>query len=302
MKEEGDVVLRVLIIGGASWDTIIQMDEFPKGLPQTLFAKESYSTAGSTGIGKALALKKLGFDVVFHAVIGEDHEGLKIIELMEREGIRFLVDYSPNGTEKHTNLMNSKGERISIYTNTLPNQMNLNFKRLEEEVNQADIIVLNIISYTKALIPLLKYSKKEIWVDIHDYDGINPYHKDFIDIADVLFASSENLTQPMDFMTDQMESGKKLVILTSGKKGSSLLGVHTGFLREGIVENTVMVDTNGAGDNFFAGFLYAYSKEYPLQKCLRMGSIVAASSVESRDIVFSELSDSWLENRFIELF
>ncbi len=293
---------RILCIGGASWDTIIHMDEFPEKHASTLFAKESYETVGSTGVGKALALKRLGFDVVFHAVIGFDDEGKKIIDLMSHEGIKFIYDIDSSGTEKHTNLMNAEGDRISIYTKSLSSKIQINYPILLEEIKKADIIVLNIIPYTKTLIPYLKYSNKEIWVDIHDFDGINPYHQDYIKLATILFASSEKLPQPIDFMMDQIDSGKQLVVVTSGKKGSTLLGVNTEFLREGILPGIMAVDTNGAGDNFFAGFLYAFSKEYPLQKCLRMATIVASSAVESRQIVSPKLSVSWLEEVYIALF
>lgn len=44
----------ILIIGGVSIDTIIQLDALPEPVPQTIWPNESYSSLGSTGTGKAL--------------------------------------------------------------------------------------------------------------------------------------------------------------------------------------------------------------------------------------------------------
>lgn len=68
-----------LIVGGATWDTIIHLDRLPEPRPGTLFSRESYETVGSTGAGKALNLNRLGFDLTFHAMIGDDEPGQAVL-------------------------------------------------------------------------------------------------------------------------------------------------------------------------------------------------------------------------------
>ena len=41
-----------------------------------------------------------------------------------------------------------------------------------------------------------------------------------------------------------------------------------------------VVDTTGAGDSFNSGFLYAYLKEYDLEKSCRIGNWVASKAIE----------------------
>ena len=88
------------------------------------------------------------------------------------------------------------------------------------------MIILNIVSYTKKLIPLFKQSQKPIWTDLHDYNGKDLYHQDYIDAADYIFMSSDNLDNYRAVMEKTIRRGKKLVICTHGKGGSTALTVQ----------------------------------------------------------------------------
>jgi sugar/nucleoside kinase (ribokinase family) len=64
--------VRVLVVGGASWDTVVHVDQLPDSRPRTVFATSSYETVGSTGAGKALNLARLGHEVHLHTLIGDE--------------------------------------------------------------------------------------------------------------------------------------------------------------------------------------------------------------------------------------
>lgn len=81
------MVKNVLVVGGVTYDTIIQTDKFPLPVPQTLFSKESYKMIGGTGSGKALNLSKLGFNTTLHAQFGDDNEGLEIKKYFKNHNI-----------------------------------------------------------------------------------------------------------------------------------------------------------------------------------------------------------------------
>jgi sugar/nucleoside kinase (ribokinase family) len=285
----------VFVLGGVSYDTIIQLDKLPDGFAKTIFAKNTYQVVGSTGVGKAIALKKLGFKVTLHGVIGDDAAGRIIANSLRNSNVRFISDMDPLGTETHTNLMSPDGNRLSIYTNSTSFDPLINQYLIEEHIKKADIIVLNIMNYCRNFIPFIKSLNKKIWVDIHDYDGQNPYYQDFIDAADYLFLSSDLLPNYQEFMLEQISSGKELVVCTHGKDGSTLLTKDKKWLYQGIIPGTMVVDTNGAGDNFFAGFLYAYILGKSSEKCLLSGAHVAKKCVEHLEIVSPLLNSNWLD-------
>jgi len=49
-----------------------------------------------------------------------------------------------------------------------------------------------------------------------------------------------------------------------------------------IVDDTLIVDTNGAGDAFAGGFLSRFVKKAPLDECMRAGHWAAAVIIQTR--------------------
>ena len=97
--------------------------------------------------------------------------------------------------------------------------------------------------------------------------------------------SSDKLTGYRDFMTQIIESGKKLVVCTHGKEGSTALTSDGKWLETPVIGDYTRLDTNGAGDGFFAGFLYGHSEGYDLPTCLRLGTIVGGLTVSSTELL-----------------
>ncbi len=281
--------MKIFVIGGASFDDIIHVEEFMESVPHTVFAKSAYSTPGSSGFSKAIALKRLGFEVSFFAVVGADQYGQQITSTLRKEGVKFLSVIDHSGTERHTNIMNKFGERISIIMNSTSDNTDFDAKAYEEEIIKADFICLNINNYGRKFIPLIKKHKKPVWVDIHDYNGFDQYYDEFIDIADFIFMSSDKIADPEEYLKRWVNTGKILAICTKGKDGAIYFGSEKELLSvEG--SSLKVVDTNGAGDNFFSGFVYGYYHGKNALESLEMGRIVADSCVLSKKIVSDDLS------------
>src|SRR5919108_5398096 len=106
--------LRVVVIGGASWNTMIQVDRFPEPRSGTVHPQGWYDAVGSSGAGKALNLARLGVEVTLHAALGDDAEGRRVEAVLTAAGVRMLVARNPEGTARHVNLMDPAGARISF--------------------------------------------------------------------------------------------------------------------------------------------------------------------------------------------
>lgn len=289
---------KVFVAGGATVDKIIYVENLPEPKPGTIFSKEAYDTIGSTGCGKVMSLQKLGMKTIFHAMIGDDKAGRFIKDSIEENGSDFIFDIDLKGTEEHVNILDDNGRRISIFTQYATFDPQLEWNKFEKVIEESDYVVLNIINYVRNLIPIAKKYKKEVWCDIHDYDGENEYHKEFINAADYIFMSSENIKDYKKFMEKMIAEHKKLVVCTHGKKGASVLSLDGQFLEMPIIDEYERIDTNGAGDNFFSGFLYAYSKGYQLKKCMQYGTITAGLCINSKEIVNPVLSETLLEQEY----
>lgn len=293
---------KVLIIGGTSFNSIIYLEKLPSPEPQTIHYAPFNETIGSTGAGKALNLTKLNVPNTLHSILGKDTYGDKIINGLANAGVEFVYDIEPNGTERHVNLMDADGRRISIFVTKSSSQLNLDMNRIEELIKECDVIVLNITGYTKQLIPLVKKYNKPVWTDLHDYSIGNPYHEDYINVADYIFVSSDNMDNYKPTMEYWMSKGKELVVCTHGKYGSTTLTKDGRWIETPIVEDYKFKDANGAGDSFFSGFLYGYLKEKSIEDCLRLGTICAGLCITSSELAFEDLSEELLQSEYEKYF
>ncbi len=293
---------KIFIIGGTTFDHIISLESFPEPVPQTIHKAMFNEATGSTGSGKALCLTKLGVPNVLYSVLGNDEYGNRIIRHLESENVKLIFDFDPKGTERHVNIMNSEGERISIFITQSSEKPQISFEKVEQSVRDADIIVLNIISYCKEIIPLLPIKQKPIWTDLHDYTEGNEYHEPFIEASDYIFLSSDNLTDYKLTMTRLMGRGKELVVCTHGKKGATALTKNGDWIEEPALKGYILTDSNGAGDCFFSGFLYAYCLGKTVKDCMRFGAICGAESITSNQLVPSHLSSRYVNEIFLNRF
>ncbi len=279
---------KIFIAGGVSWDTVIQLGRFPEPRQQMLFARESYGAVGATSSGKALNLATLGHRVTLAAQLGPDRFGDALRDRFKEAGIR-LLELPDTVTEQHTNLMNPQGERISIFAVQRTFSPPVDPSDFEGAVAKADVVVLDIINWSRGLIPLVKELGKPVWCDLHDYDGLNPYHRDYLEAADVVFGSAEALPDPERFGAELIAQGKQLVVLTNGVEGAV---AFTGGARTEVpsVSAFGMADTNGAGDAFLAGYLHGHLRGQGVAACLELASLTAALCVASRELVHRELT------------
>jgi len=278
----------VFVAGGCSWDAIVYLDTFPERT-ETHFARDFQETLGSSGSGKALNLGRLGVDTRFHAMIGEDRYGEAIRERFDAEPVAFEADIDPNGTERHVNLMNDAGERISIFVVSPTQEPDIGYERLERWVAEADALVVSPVNYTRPLLDVAEERATPVWADIHDYDGEDEYYDDFLAAADYLFMSDEGVSDHREFMREQIETDKHLVVCTHGEDGATALTADGEWVEVPAAEFD-MIDTNGAGDAFFAGYLYGHRQRLPVETNLRLGTLAGGLAVSSLDLAHPELS------------
>jgi acarbose 7IV-phosphotransferase len=293
---------RALVIGGVSFNMMVYVDAFPQPIPQTIFSNEFHETIGSTGAGKALNLRKLGFDVTLHGLIGDDNLGRKVIDYLAAAEITFLYDIDPRGTQRHLNLMDRAGRRISIFLVPGTFEPAFDEQRIVQYIPTSDYVVLNISNYCRTLIPAIQLYGKAIWCDIHDYDGRNPYYDDFVRAADYLFMSSDNMPDYRPFMRRMIAQGQQLVICTHGRAGATTLTRDGEWIETPIVPSYVPKDSNGAGDSFFAGFLYGHARGYRLHQRLQIGAVVGGLCVTSSELALPTLNPALIECEYLAAY
>ncbi len=288
---------RIAILGGTTWDQMVYLPQLPRQAPHTIHQAGFREAVGSTGSGKALALTRLGIANWLYSAVGDDVYGSAIRQSLAAAGVALHLINDPAGTERHINLMDATGGRISIFVTQSSEKLPHDTGHLSRLLDASTVIVLNIIAYCRDLIPLLQHRPQPIWTDLHDYDGCNAYHQDFMDAAAYIHLSSDNLPGYRSVMEALIRQGKELVICTHGRQGASLLTREGIWLEQPALPVETIVDSNGAGDSFFAGFLYGWLNGAPLRRCMQYGAVCGAAAVSSPELVHEKLSPAFLEEQ-----
>lgn len=289
---------KIFVAGDVTFNSLLYLEAFPQPRSQTVFSRGFHETVGGTAAGKALNLHRLGFNVTLHGLIGDDLYGERIRAVFERERLTFVYDLDPKGTQRHVNLMADSGGRISIYAAYATFDPVIDLVRLETIIGESDYVVLNLSNYCRRLIPLARQHNKPVWCDVHDYDGANLYHQEFIEAADTLTLSSDALPDYRSFMERMIAAGKRLVICTHGKQGATALTPDGRWIEAPALTGYQQVDTNGAGDAFFAGVLSGHAAGDPVEKSLRLGAVVAGLCVSSSELYYPSLSPALVEAEY----
>jgi len=275
---------RVAVVGAVSWNTIVLLDRLPEPTPHMQFAEADWQTVGGTSAGKALSLRGLGRAVSLRARVGRDAAGLRIRDALDGAGLSLLGLREATVSERHLNLMTDAGERVSVFLSSP--ELAAGWEALageEPALAGAAAIVLDLSAEGLAAIDEARTAGAPIWVDLHDYDGTAAFHQPFLAAADVIFCNADRLSDPEGFLRDCIDAGASLAVCTLGADGAIAVDGE-GALHHVAAVPVEVVDTNGAGDAFFAGVLDATLAGHAVADALAAGAANAARTLRSRHL------------------
>ncbi|WP_372592942.1 carbohydrate kinase family protein [Actinotalea sp.] len=275
---------RVLVNGPASWNTLIDLDSLPVAGGPTLAARGHRDGLGGTSAGKALTLAALGVDVTLRTVLGEDEAATAVRRALARERIEVLaVPAAAGRTERHLNLMTEDGRRQSIYLELPSPEHELGPRAAAALLAGTDVLVADLAEHSRPLLAAARPAGVPLWCDVHDDDGHAEYPRAFARAADVLLVSHARLTDPAAYLRAQVDAGCRLAVCTLGDAGSLALDA-SGWFEVSVAPAPRLVDTNGAGDAFFAGLLAATLNGRPTAEALAEAAATGALAVASAEL------------------
>ncbi len=281
---------RVFLSGPVSWNTLVSVDRLPSTGGPTLFATGQRRALGGTSAGKALNLSRLGVSVTLKTIPGSGPDRSRILAALEQPGIHLIDAGDPDSvTEQHFNLMSEDGGRQSIYLSIASLPSDPSPPAAVDALSRVDVAVLDLAEHSRPLIALAREYEIPVWVDLHDYDGIAGFHRDFAGGADVIVFSDERMPDPEPFMRRYVERGVRLVVCTRGARGTIAMD-NSGLTEVPAVPVEQVIDSNGAGDAFFSGLLFGHLTGRDLQTSLRYGAVAGALAVQSLDLASDRLS------------
>jgi sugar/nucleoside kinase (ribokinase family) len=269
--------LDVLVLGGAGVDTIVYVPELPLPDADSRLVEGVQARAGHTGDFVALGLSRLGLRVHHLDVVGDDPEGDLVRAFHREHGIPLTAPCAPDGTRRAVNLVGPDGRRASLYDGVrggghYPPET---VAALAARARHAHV---SITQPSAEALPLLREAGVTVSTDLHDWDGEAAHHLPYALAADLVFLSAVALpADPEPTMRRIAEQGRaRVVVVTAGAKGALQLVDGRISRIPPAAPPAPVVDSNGAGDAFAAGYLYGLLRGAGPERCGRLGAIAGA--------------------------
>ncbi|MGW2183073.1 carbohydrate kinase family protein [Streptomyces sp. NPDC001732] len=273
----------VLVVGGSGVDTIVRVDALPVPLADSVHVGPIEEWAGHTGGNVALGTRALGLRVALLDCIGDDWIGAQVRERLAAGDVEFAPLISPAGTRRAVNLVDATGRRMSFYDARDPDDLRMPRDFYLPRLRRTRHVHLSIMNFTRFLYDDIEELGVPVSTDLHDWDGLADYHREFALRSDLVFLSAAGTGEGEDtfaLMREILREGRAdTVVATAGAGGSHVLTRDGGSTPHHIPATTPpapVVDSNGAGDAYVCGFLYGRLAGRDPLECARLGAVAGA--------------------------
>jgi sugar/nucleoside kinase (ribokinase family) len=265
---------------------------------------QNIDCVGQAGGYSSLGFARLGRRTAFLGTVGRDWQGEHIRRELERAGVQALLFEDPLGTHRSVNFMYRDGRRKNFYDGKGHMDVRVDLAACGALLSRARLLHTHLENWCRELLPLARRHGTLVSCDLQDVTALDdPYRRDFIEHADILFFSTVNFPDPREAV-DWLRRGRpeRLVIGGMGAQGC-VLGSREGlrFFPPVQLEEPV-VDTNGAGDALAVGFLTSHLLEgRGLEESILRGQLAARVACARRAGEKELISPERLEELFQRL-
>lgn len=244
------------------------------------------STVSGVGYNITKAAKTLGDEVTLSSLIGKDPEAHRIVEALDKNGVARDYVFDSIETTPVSVVLYEPGEggRRQIYCDLKDVQeRSTNVEAVRPAIYNCDVCVLCNVNYNRALIPVAKEAGKIIATDVHVLSDIHdPFNRDFMRNADILFLSDEDLpTDPRQFLEAlKNEYSAKVIVMGLGSDGAAIYERDKDYITfMPAVAIGGVVNTVGAGDAMFTAYLHYVGKGMSPIEALKRAQVFAALKI-----------------------
>ncbi len=277
----------LIFLGGSSIDLYLRLPRLP-GSGEKMLSRFGGRLAGGAVANAACAAARLGLDVAWSGLLGDDDAGRFLLEDFSRFGVdTSLVEVRPGESSDFcVILLEPSGERTILVANTLPGPPPLT-PGLRAAFSQAKVVYCMPYSleWLSELVQAARTEDCRIALDLESSCPLKGEALwDALKMADIIFCSAGGIKlaagvdDPVTGADIIRTRGEQQAIVTLGAEGA-----YGSVERQRAISpafRVPVIDSTGAGDAFHAAYLYKELVGVPLAESLRFANAAAALSVQ----------------------
>lgn len=298
---------KIYVSGLINFETDLKIENFPLHYYPIDYPFFNIETAiGGSGYNISMALRNFNNDITVAGFVGKDRIGKLIIEDIKAKGCStYHIRTSINDTPITTVLYDNFGRRQVHYDLKNTQEIALDWKREKPAILKSDLLVLTNINFNRPLLKEAKKLGKKIATDVQIiYDIEDPFNKDFMEAADILFLTNDSLScNYEDFLIEIYNKyHNEIIVLGEGTKGAMVLDSKKRVIYHvDAVYTRPRLNTYGSGDALLSCFCNYYLKGYDPLKCLKLAIAFASYKIGERGSSRGFLKHTALLRLFKEL-
>ena len=251
--------LDVFVVGGVGIDTIVRVPSLPPPDRESFQVPHVESYVAHTGHGVAFGCHAMGLRTALADVIGDDPEGRRILAAYAAAGVDLRHTVHESGTRRAVNLVEPGGRRMSFYDARHPADLVPDPLAGPAASRGPGTCTCRSCGWARHALADAVAAGVSTSTDLHDWDGVDPYHRDFARLADIVFVSGSALGDRVDdVLAAALREGRaRVAVAMDGERGSrvAVRGEPVVDVPAVVVPGRPVVDSNGAGDSYVAAFL-----------------------------------------------
>lgn len=293
--------MKILVSGLINIETTLRVNGFPINyypIDYPFFGIKSEVAGVAYNLSRAFQV--LGDEIKLLSYIGDDEEGQRILRKLKEDNIDYQYILSElKETPTSIILYDRQGKR-QIYCDLKDIQeKELLFLDMDKCIRESDIIVACNTNFNRAFIKKAKELGKTIATDVHVLSNTeDSYNNEFMEYADILFFSDEQLPCNPEIFLDKMKDtySSRIFVIGMGEKGAMLYerSKNQKYYLQAVRAEKV-VNTVGAGDALFSSFLHYYGKGYEPVHALERAQIFAAKKIEYNGVSIGFCEEGQIE-------
>lgn len=247
---------------------------------------ETAVAGNSLNVG--VGCKKLGLKTAVYAEMGDDENGAKVLEALEKHGVTTEFCIQKEGESTNVNSVIIYGQDRTIFSY----HAKRDYKILKWEKPKWIYYTSMGEGYKEFQKKLIRYSAKnpEIGIafnpgTIQMKGGLKAF-KNFLKITDILFLNREEATilagkgEIEELHEKLLKLGPKMTVITDAKHGASCYDGKKFYNQKVYSDERPVADKTGAGDAFTSGFLSAIFYGKPAEIALKWGVANAGNVIK----------------------